>query len=117
MTDLPENATSPKYNDSRNPNFPVQIPKKESRFEFVPRDTEESEIVGLRGFENMVFSERSMRETRLSHSMMALHSLAHDDGTPFYGEVGGWGRVPFSKNLMSPTPRRKWYLTTGRRAH
>jgi len=32
-------------------------------------------------------------------------------------EVGGWGRVPFSKNLMSPTPRRKWYLTTGRRAH
>ena len=31
------------------------------------------------------------------------------------GEVGGWGRVPFSRNLMSPTPRRKWYLTTGRR--
>jgi len=33
------------------------------------------------------------------------------------GEVGGWGRVPFSRNSMSPTPRRKWYLTTGRRAH
>jgi len=33
------------------------------------------------------------------------------------GEVGGWGRVPFSRNLMSPTPRRKWYLTTGRRFH
>ena len=32
-------------------------------------------------------------------------------------EVGGWGRVPFSRNFMSPTPRRKWYLTTGRRAH
>jgi len=32
-------------------------------------------------------------------------------------EVGCWGRVPFSKKLMSPTPRRKWYLTTGRRAH
>jgi len=32
-------------------------------------------------------------------------------------EAGGWGRVPFSRNLMSPTPRRKWYLTTGRRAH
>jgi len=32
-------------------------------------------------------------------------------------EVGGWGRVPFSKKLMSPTPRRKWYLTKGRRAH
>ena len=33
------------------------------------------------------------------------------------GEVGGWGRVPFSRNLMKPTPRRKWYLTTGRRFH
>jgi len=32
-------------------------------------------------------------------------------------EVGGWGWVPFSRNFMSPTPRRKWYLTTGRRAH
>jgi len=32
-------------------------------------------------------------------------------------EVGGWGRVPFSRNLMKPTPRRKWYLTTGRRFH
>ena len=34
-----------------------------------------------------------------------------------HGEVGGWGRDPFSRNLMSPTPRRKWYLTTGRRFH
>ena len=34
-----------------------------------------------------------------------------------FREVGGWGRVPFSRNLMSPTPRRKWYLTTGRRFH
>ena len=33
------------------------------------------------------------------------------------GEVGAWGRVPFSRNLMKPTPRRKWYLTTGRRFH
>jgi len=32
-------------------------------------------------------------------------------------EVGGWGRDPFSRHLMSPTPRRKWYLTTGRRFH
>ena len=30
------------------------------------------------------------------------------------GEVGGWGRDPFSRNFMKPTPRRKWYLTTGR---
>jgi len=33
------------------------------------------------------------------------------------GEVGGWCRDPFSRNLTSPTPRRKWYLTTGRRFH
>ena len=32
-------------------------------------------------------------------------------------EMGGWGRVPFSRNLMRPTPRHKWYLTTGCRAH
>ena len=37
--------------------------------------------------------------------------------TSSWREVGGWGRVPFSRNLMSPTPRRKWYLTTGRRFH
>ena len=34
-----------------------------------------------------------------------------------YREVGGWGRVPFPRNLMSPTTCRKWYLTTERRAH
>ena len=34
-----------------------------------------------------------------------------------WGEVGGWGRDPFSRNFMKPTPRRKWYLTTGRRFH
>ena len=34
-----------------------------------------------------------------------------------HGEVGGWGRDPFWRNFMKPTPRRKWYLTTGRRFH
>ena len=29
----------------------------------------------------------------------------------------GLGSSTISKNLMSPTPRRKWYLATGRRAH
>ena len=41
------------------------------------------------------------------------HVAAHT----FDGEVGGWGRVPFSRNFMKPTPHRKWYLTTGRRFH
>ena len=30
---------------------------------------------------------------------------------------GGLGSSTIFKNLMSPTRRRKWYLTTGRRAH
>ena len=30
---------------------------------------------------------------------------------------GGLGSSTIFKNLMSPTPRRKWYLTTGRRTH
>ena len=30
---------------------------------------------------------------------------------------GGLGSSTIFKNLMSPTPRSKWYLTTGRRAH
>ena len=30
---------------------------------------------------------------------------------------GGLGSSTIFKNLMSPTPRRKWYLTTRRRAH
>ena len=30
---------------------------------------------------------------------------------------GGLGSSTIFKDLMSPTPRRKWYLTTGRRAH
>ena len=45
----------------------------------------------------------------------------YNSGSPFNSrlqrEVGGWGRVPFSRNVMKPTPRRKWYLTTGRSFH
>ena len=42
--------------------------------------------------------------------------------TPLHGSSreprgGGLGSSTIFKNLMSPTPRRKWYLTTGRRAH
>ena len=34
-----------------------------------------------------------------------------------YVRGGGLGSSTIFKNLMSPTPRRKWYLTTRRRAH
>ena len=35
----------------------------------------------------------------------------------FHERWGAGVEYHFQKNLMSPTPRRKWYLTTGRRAH
>jgi len=55
-----------------------------------------------------------------THRKILQHTAARLDvyvRIVFKREVGGWGRVPFSRNLMSPTPRRKWYLTTGRRFH
>jgi len=33
------------------------------------------------------------------------------------GRGGGLGSSTIFKNLMSLTPRRKWYLTTGRRSY
>ena len=48
---------------------------------------------------------------------VAKSRIATSHHPVIWGEVGGWGRVPFSRNLMSPTPRRKWYLTTGRKFH
>ena len=57
------------------------------------------------------------------HTCVRIHTTIessrwnHCPILPGIWEVGGWGRVPFSRNLMSPTPRRKWYLTTGHRAH
>ena len=50
-----------------------------------------------------------------THSHTHAHMSLHETGALL--EVDGWGRVPFSRNFMKPTPRRKWYLTTGRRFH
>jgi len=66
--------------------------------------------------------EYAIGERVLHRETLLTHSTSPDSGaktlaTISKGEVGGWGRVPFSRNLMSPTPRRKWYLKTGRRAH
>jgi len=57
MTDSTENATHPKSTKSRNPNSSVQIQvQSKSQFEFVPRDTEESEFLDLVNFGNVAFS-------------------------------------------------------------
>jgi len=51
MTVSTENATPPKSTKSRNSKSSVQIQiKSQSQFEFVPRDTEESEFLDLVDF-------------------------------------------------------------------
>ena len=55
----------------------------------------------------------------------ATHRNIHKEGNATRtamteGGIERWGagvEYHFQKNLMSPTPRRKWYLTTGRRAY
>jgi len=61
-----------------------------------------------------LFFKRDLRNEIGSTEIDSPYAIPHIHSTR---EVGGWGRVPFSRNLMKPTPRRKWYLTTGRRAH
>ena len=66
-------------------------------------------------------SQKSSRQGRGQSMHRNCHRLegisALSSFSALYWEVGGWGRVPFSRNLMKPTPRRQWYLTTGRRFH
>ena len=58
------------------------------------------------------FVENSERSRNPCVNMGLVYRLVYR-----LGEVRGWGRDPFSRNFMKPTPRRKWYLTTGRRFH
>ena len=64
--------------------------------------------------------ERRVLSTEYSVWMCIEDLMWTECSSPFEvstGEVGGWGRVPFSRNFIKPTPRRKWYLTTGHRFH
>jgi len=45
--------------------------------------------------------------------VFSLPSIAR----PYQRRGGGLGSSTIFKNLLNPTPRRKWYLTTGRRFH
>jgi len=61
MTVSSENATPPKSTESRNSNFSVQIQiQPTSRFEFVPRDTGESEFLDLVDCGDVAFSVESV---------------------------------------------------------
>jgi len=57
MTVSTEIATSPRSTRSKDPNFSLQIQiQQKSQFEFVLRDTEESEFLDLVGFWNVAIS-------------------------------------------------------------
>ena len=57
MTDSTQNDTSPKSTKSKNSNFSVQIQiKPKFRFEFVPRNAEESEFLDMADFGGVAFS-------------------------------------------------------------
>ena len=58
-----------------------------------------------------------LHENLRTYTYMYIFKISIEVEKASGGEVGGWGRVPFSRNFMSPTPRRKWYLMTGRRFH
>ena len=60
-----------------------------------------------------IFTRTNTRETN-QHGETVFGIV---DSTSICWRGGGLGSSTISKNLMSPTPRRKWYLTTGRRAH
>jgi len=49
-------------------------------------------------------------------SELDVKCLIHSDVKRLIQRGGGLGSSTIFKNLMSPTPRRKWYVTTGRRA-
>jgi len=56
MTDSTANATHPQSTQSWDPNSPVQIEiKPKFQFQFVPRDTEESEFLNLVDFGDVAF--------------------------------------------------------------
>jgi len=61
-------------------------------------------------------------ESNLQHCGMCVYECASRVSMWECGCLRVWrgrglGSSAIFKNLMMPTPRRKWYLTTGRRAH
>jgi len=67
MTDSTENATLPKSTKSKNSNSSVQIPITSiSPFQFVPRDTEESELLDSVDFGGAKSTESSNSDSSVS---------------------------------------------------
>jgi len=80
----------------------------------------------LQNFPEPCYRDPFTRVTCLIHKCDMTHSCtwhdsfiqaAHERYRLIPRRGGGLGSSNVFKNLMSPTLRRKWYLTTGRRAH
>ena len=61
-------------------------------------------------FNASIAASISTKHIYKTYTYMCIHNTIRRRG----GELGS---STIFKNLMSPTPHRKWYLTTGRRAH
>jgi hypothetical protein len=62
ITDSTENTAPPKSTETRTSNSSVQIQiKPKSQFEFVPRDTEKSEILDLADFGGVAISVETVK--------------------------------------------------------
>jgi len=79
ITHSNENDTPPKSTKSRNSNFSVHIQiKPKSEFEFVPRDTEESEFLNMVDSSDVAFSvETVMSRCSFMSHVTHLHELCH----------------------------------------
>jgi len=78
MTDSTENATIRKSTTSKNSNSLVQIQIKSiSPFEFVPRDTEESELLDLMDFWGVAFSVETVIHARSKEVSSHVASLKY----------------------------------------
>jgi len=71
-----KNATPPKVTKSRNSNSSVRIRIKPKIWEFVPRDTEESEFLDLAGFGDAAFSVETVICVHLAYHC-ALPNASH----------------------------------------
>ena len=89
MLDSKENATPPKHIKSRisPPSVTTQM-KPKSQFEYVSRDTEESDFLGLVDFGGVVFSAETVRgHIYVRPQQSAVHWSQHQGRALFCGHM------------------------------
>ena len=76
MTVFTENATPLESTKPRNSNSSAQIQiRAKSQFEFVPRDTEESEFLDLADFEGVAISVKTVKSVHVGLVRLDLCAL------------------------------------------